>query len=53
LTVGVNWRPVGDKHDVYVVLDPEEVIDTEISTLNNVANAAISRDSEPRSEGEI
>jgi hypothetical protein len=53
LTVGVNWRPTADKHDVYVVLDPDDVVETEITAFNNVTHAEITNDPKPRNDGEI
>jgi hypothetical protein len=51
LTVGVNWRPTADTHDVYVVLDPDDAIETEITAFNNVAHAEITNEPEPRDYG--
>jgi hypothetical protein len=53
LTVGVNWRPSRDRHHVYVVLDPEDTIKTEITAFNNVAHAEITAEPTARNYGEI
>ncbi len=41
VTIGVNWAPREDTHEIYVVVDPDDEIKDEITTLNNVAHTTL------------
>jgi len=44
VTIGINWTPTKELHDIYVVVDPEDEIKDEITTFNNVAHAKLPRE---------
>ena len=43
-TVGVNWTPTKESHDIYIVVDPNHQIVGEITTFNNVAHNKLPRE---------
>ncbi|MFC1734603.1 hypothetical protein ACFL1X_00695 [Candidatus Hydrogenedentota bacterium] len=40
-SVGWNWKPKKAKHEIYVVVDPDDTIKNEITTFNNVAHTSL------------
>jgi len=38
VSVGFNWQPEKEAHDIYVIVDPNDEIKDEITTFNNVAH---------------
>ncbi|MFC1734788.1 hypothetical protein ACFL1X_01630 [Candidatus Hydrogenedentota bacterium] len=45
-TVGFGWNPKGKKHDIYIVIDPDDTIKDEITTFNNVAHTTLPKKEE-------
>jgi hypothetical protein len=43
VTVGINWAPTEQQHEIHVVLDPDGDIQSEITTFNNRAHTTIRR----------
>jgi len=41
VTVGINWAPTKESHEIYVVVDPDDEIKDEITTFNNVAHTTL------------
>jgi len=41
VSIGHHWNPGGEAHEIYVVVDPNEEIEDEITTLNNVAHTTL------------
>ena len=41
VTVGLNWSPTEETHEIYVVVDPDDEIRDEITTFNNVAHTKL------------
>jgi hypothetical protein len=42
-TIAFPWEPTRDVHEMYIVVDPESRIRSEITTFNNSAHATIPR----------
>jgi len=38
VTIAFPWDPQGELHDVYIVVDPDDAIEDEITTFNNTAH---------------
>jgi len=51
VTVGVNWVPTQESHEIYVLVDPEDEIGGEITNFNNVAHTTVSATSPARGTG--
>ncbi|MFC1734791.1 hypothetical protein ACFL1X_01645, partial [Candidatus Hydrogenedentota bacterium] len=45
-TIGFGWSPKGEKHDVYIVIDPDDTIKDEITTFNNLAHTTLPKKEE-------
>jgi hypothetical protein len=43
VTVSVGWAPTKAEHEIYVVVDPDDTVQDEITTFNNIAHATIRR----------
>jgi len=41
VTVGMGWNPGDEEHEIYVVVDPNDEIEDEITTFNNVAHKTL------------
>jgi len=41
VTVGIGWSPTQEAHEIYVVVDPNDEIEDEITTFNNVAHRTL------------
>jgi hypothetical protein len=41
VTVGVEWSPTKEAHEIYVVVDPKDEIKDEITTFNNKAHTTL------------
>ncbi len=50
VTVAVGWQPSKESHNIYVVVDPDNEIDDEITSFNNVAHRTLPEvdESEPQ-----
>ena len=44
VTVGFSWRPTKKIHEIYILVDPEDKIKDEITTLNNVVSRRLELD---------
>ncbi|MFC1734602.1 tetratricopeptide repeat protein [Candidatus Hydrogenedentota bacterium] len=40
-TIGFNWKPTRAAHEIYIVVDPDDTIQNEITTFNNVAHTSL------------
>ncbi len=50
VTIGHRWTPTKDSHEIYVVVDPDDEIEDEITMRNNEAHVTISIDKEEMEE---
>jgi hypothetical protein len=50
VTIGHHWTPTEDAHEIYVVVDPNNEITDEITTLNNVAHTTLPKKEEAKTE---
>jgi hypothetical protein len=44
VTVGFSWRPTKKIHEIYVLIDPEDKVKDEITTLNNMVSRRLELD---------
>ena len=44
VTVGFSWKPTKKIHEIHVLIDPEHMLSTEITTLNNAASRRLELD---------
>jgi hypothetical protein len=50
VTVAVGWNPTQESHEIYVVVDPDDEIQDEITSFNNVAHTTLPKPEEPTQE---